>query len=261
MQMRFGRRFFSRLAEEWRKIPSFDGRCKNGASASTHGRIHHRSSRFSTAGKARADGYLQVSIMRKHYLVHRLIAETFLADEKGRLQQEQPGALIQVDHKDNCKANNRVENLRWLSTGDHAKKTAQLDIPRPRPLMATARGITAVSKEDGTRHTFRSVTLAARHFDLPVKLFRSIIFTTDRFAYRSLAKWTFQLARQETNEEGEAFRSIPFLRDERGKAPMVSNKGRVRHTNGRVTLGCLTSLGYRRIQLQVGPSLMYRLAC
>lgn len=54
------------------------------------------------------NGYLRVSInkggSRKHFLVHRLVAEAFIPN---------PQNLPQVNHKDENKANNRVDNLEW----------------------------------------------------------------------------------------------------------------------------------------------------
>ena len=49
-------------------------------------------------------GYLRISLKRKHYHVHRLVAETWIPN---------PNNLPIVNHKDENKQNNRVENLEW----------------------------------------------------------------------------------------------------------------------------------------------------
>ena len=46
-------------------------------------------------------GYLRVSINNKRYLVHRLVLNAFYGIEHG----------LVVNHKDNCKINNKLENL------------------------------------------------------------------------------------------------------------------------------------------------------
>ena len=54
------------------------------------------------------DGYLKIGLRKNRktdfILVHRLVAQTFLPN---------PDNLPQVNHKDENKANNRVENLEW----------------------------------------------------------------------------------------------------------------------------------------------------
>ena len=53
-------------------------------------------------------GYLRIGLYKnnnyKHYLIHRLVAETFIPN---------PDNLPQVNHKDENKTNNNVENLEW----------------------------------------------------------------------------------------------------------------------------------------------------
>lgn len=57
----------------------------------------------------------------KSYLVHRIVAETFLPN---------PNNLPTVNHKDGNKLNNRLDNLEWMTRSDnqqHAIKTGLLD--------------------------------------------------------------------------------------------------------------------------------------
>ena len=56
------------------------------------------------------DGYLRVALSKngkvKQFLVHRLLAEAYIPN---------PDNLPQVNHKDECKTNNCLQNLEWCN--------------------------------------------------------------------------------------------------------------------------------------------------
>lgn len=49
-------------------------------------------------------GYLRVNFGRKHFRIHRLVAEAYL---------ENPNNYKQINHKDEDKTNNCINNLEW----------------------------------------------------------------------------------------------------------------------------------------------------
>ena len=59
-----------------------------------------------TFGSDTNNGYKQVLYKRKNYLVHRLVAESFLPN---------PNNYPMVNHKDENKTNNNVTNLEWCT--------------------------------------------------------------------------------------------------------------------------------------------------
>lgn len=67
----------------------------------------YKSEKFLSLGKRR-DGYLQVTLTKngehKTYRVHRLVAEAYLPNPEG---------FPQVNHKDENKENNALNNLEW----------------------------------------------------------------------------------------------------------------------------------------------------
>jgi hypothetical protein len=77
----------------------------NGLYISKDGRVLFSGNRF-TYGTKTKQGYLSVSHKGKNYLVHRLVAETYLPN---------PHNFPFVDHIDTNKENCSVENLRWVT--------------------------------------------------------------------------------------------------------------------------------------------------
>ena len=63
------------------------------------------------------NGYLIIGLcrdgQRKWYLIHRIVAETYIPN---------PNNLPEVDHIDNDKNHNYVNNLQWLSHKDNSRK-------------------------------------------------------------------------------------------------------------------------------------------
>lgn len=98
--------------EIWKDIPSFEGLYQ----ASNLGRIrsikHYDKMHRLWEGKIltpQFDGkqnYLHISIKGKPYQIHRLVAKTFLPN---------PNNYPEVNHKDENKTNNCVENLEWCT--------------------------------------------------------------------------------------------------------------------------------------------------
>lgn len=98
--------------EEWRKIPGFDQ-----YSASTLGRLRRDVvlGRGLKAGGLirgwnRPDGYIGVTMGGKKYLLHRLIALTFLGA---------PSEGQEVAHGDGVRTNNAIANLRWATRAEN----------------------------------------------------------------------------------------------------------------------------------------------
>lgn len=101
------------MIEEWRQIPGYEGlyevssygrvRSLDRYVKSSYGAYRLHKGKVLSSG-IRPDGYLIVCLQERMFRVHRLVAEVFIPN---------PDNLPQVNHKDEDKTNNNVDNLEW----------------------------------------------------------------------------------------------------------------------------------------------------
>lgn len=60
--------------------------------------------------RLRKDGYLDISLGGKSYLVHRLVTGAFLGESE-----------LEVNHKDGDKKNNKIENLEYVTRSENIR--------------------------------------------------------------------------------------------------------------------------------------------
>ena len=92
------------MVEEWKPIKNYPG-----YEVSNFGLVRNSNGKILTPEKTKK-GYLRVDLSnkegRKHHKVHRLVAISFIPNENN---------YPQINHKDECKTNNRVDNLEWCT--------------------------------------------------------------------------------------------------------------------------------------------------
>lgn len=150
--------------EEWKDIEGY----KDKYQVSNTGKIkslHYRNTSKEKLLKPYTNrkGYLFVSLPRKTVQVHRLVAEAFI---------ENPKKLPMVNHKDENKLNNSVENLEWcdnkynINYGNRTKQAKLSNINNPK----LSRLVQCV--ETGT--IYPSVAEAERQTGINAKLIRRV---------------------------------------------------------------------------------------
>lgn len=100
--------------EQWRPIEGYErmyevsnlGRVRSSDSYNRLGRLHLKGRILRP--KIEPNGYLRATLFkegkRKVFMIHRLVAQAFIPNPEG---------LPQINHIDEDKTNNRVENLEW----------------------------------------------------------------------------------------------------------------------------------------------------
>jgi hypothetical protein len=83
-----------------------------------NGNIYNKKTKKFLNGSIKKNGYKSVKLtidgIKKDYLVHRLVALTYL---------ENPDNFPQVNHKDRNKLNNNITNLEWINASDNISHT------------------------------------------------------------------------------------------------------------------------------------------
>ena len=103
------------IIEEWRPVVGYEGLYE----VSNIGRVRSLDRYVKGKGKSyflhkgrvlspgmKPEGYLVVRLQRRTFYIHRLVTEAFIPN---------PDNLPEVNHKDEDKTNNRVENLEWCN--------------------------------------------------------------------------------------------------------------------------------------------------
>lgn len=131
------------MSEEiWKDIEGYDGIYE----VSSWGRVKNsRTGRVLKAGKD-IYGYLFVNVYkngkRTNYKVHRLVAQAFIPNPQNKPQ---------VNHIDENKENNYVENLEWCTAkenNNHGEHNSRVAKARSIPIICIETGIEYISASD-----------------------------------------------------------------------------------------------------------------
>lgn len=140
--------------EIWKDIPGYEGLYQ----ASTMGRIASVRNGFKIRACVRnPTGYLQVSFRVnnkiKTYLVHVVVARTFL---------KQDLIKTQVDHVNNIKSDNRVVNLKWTTRSENMKNNYSRGITSLEKLRARGKKVELFDINNKSLGIFNKVSDAAK---------------------------------------------------------------------------------------------------
>lgn len=109
--------------ELWKWIPSYEGRYQ----VSTFGRVKSFKRKRTLILKPLwgSMGYLRVDLCKnglaKHFFVHRLVAQAFIPNSKGKCE---------VNHLDGHPLNCHVSNLEWVTTSENVRHAVLLGLKK-----------------------------------------------------------------------------------------------------------------------------------
>lgn len=156
------------MEEIWKAIPKYEdiyevsnlGRVRTIEGKTTYSNLHgerHWKSRilkFKESKKEPFIGY-RVTLWKdkkpKDYLVHRLVATTFL--------ENLIDTDLTVNHKDGNRRNNNVKNLEWMSREENIRHAFESD------LQTTQKHIVITNVKTGAKAKFRSMAQAGKFFN------------------------------------------------------------------------------------------------
>ncbi len=150
--------------EIWKDIPGYEGYYQ----ASNFGRIRtlQLNSTPLIMKASKIGGYyrLNLTIGKKNrsYMVHRLVAMTFIPIPQELLDQGYTIETLEVNHIDECKTNNKVENLEWCT------REYNINYGTCQQRKAEAMGIkrTLFDLQGNVIKTFQSATELGKQFGL-----------------------------------------------------------------------------------------------
>jgi len=167
--------------EEWKDVPGFEGLYK----VSNYGRVYS-CPRCGTKGgilKQCVDryGYLKVILYRNgkpyYFKVHRLVAMAFIPNLENKPT---------VNHKDNNRQNNMVDNLEWTTMAenlDHSHKQKR-QVHNKMPIIAI--------HKSGEVRIFESQREAARQLNLCQRHIHNVLYRKNRM--KTHKGWCFKYA-------------------------------------------------------------------
>lgn len=153
--------------EIWKPIPEYEGLYEVSNKGQVKrlkkviidkiGRTHHKKERILKANPD-GNGYLQVSLFdnesrKKSLKVHRLVAEVFIPSPDGNLE---------VNHKDEIKTNNCVENLEWMTH----KENVNFGTRNERSAKAQSKPVAQYTKDGNLIKTWQSIREASRQLSI-----------------------------------------------------------------------------------------------
>ena len=178
------------LQEEWKDILGFEGRYQ----ISNLGRVKSLVSERILKECQSSNGYMRVCLCgadgHKNMSVHRMVADAFISN---------PNDLPQVNHIDENKQNNRVDNLEWVTSKqniNHGTSLARRSYHQ-RYTQSGKKVVHQYDMEGNLIGTFISIREAARHYGIDRTGIQHCCTNKKGFKTYKGYKWKFEEEKKE----------------------------------------------------------------
>ena len=121
------------------------------------------------------NGYVRVKLCKngeKSLLVHRLVAETFITDKFNfkSMPYEDKSSIdlkhLEINHKDENKQNNSVENLEWCTHAYNSNYGSRVDRIIPKTISKTRKKVCQYSLDGELIKIWDGVNIASRELNI-----------------------------------------------------------------------------------------------
>lgn len=138
--------------EIWKDIPNFDG-----YQASNLGDIRNKKTKKILKPVINRYGYKIYSLFGKKVKGHRLIAKTFISN---------PNNFSQVNHKDENKQNNNINNLEWCNNkynSNYGTRNKRIALKNNKPVIQLTKNNIILNEYDSIRIASKILNLQETH--------------------------------------------------------------------------------------------------
>jgi hypothetical protein len=161
-------------------------------------------------------GYMSVDLNTKRFKVHRLVAEYFI--------ENKDKAKIQVDHKDNNKLNNDVDNLQWATQSENISNFYKYYKKEPiKPILQYDLNGNLVKEWKNIHYILRA------NSDFTANAIRQAINEQNNTAYGYVWGYKYDVKNNVELKSDEIFKNIGMFEGKDLSNYEVSNYGNIRN--------------------------------